>query len=50
MAELNARIPTSVRTRDRLRALKTDNERYEDVLQRLIRQYEQGNGDRLRGH
>lgn len=40
MAELDARIPTTVSTRDRLRALKTDNERYEDVLQRLLRDHE----------
>lgn len=43
MAELDARIPTSVDTRDRLRALKEDAERYEDVLQRLIREHEDGN-------
>lgn len=41
MAELDARIPTTVDTRDQLRALKTDNERYEDVLQRLLREYEE---------
>lgn len=43
MSELDARIPTTVRTRDRLRALKTDSERYEDVLQRLLRVHEQDN-------
>lgn len=41
MAELDARIPTTVSTRDRLRALKSDSERYEDVLQRLIREHEE---------
>lgn len=37
MAELNARVPCTTDTRDELRALKTDAERYEDVLQRLLR-------------
>ena len=36
MAELDARVPCSTATRDHLRALKTDNDRYEDVLRRLI--------------
>jgi len=36
MAELSARVPCTTNTRDELRALKTDSERYEDVLQRLI--------------
>ena len=40
MAELDARVPCSSETRDELRALKTDNERYEDVLRRLIRDEE----------
>ena len=40
MAELDARIPTTSETRDELRALKTDTERYEDVLQRLLRERE----------
>jgi hypothetical protein len=36
MAELNARIPCRSETRDEIRALKRDSERYEDVLQRLL--------------
>jgi len=36
MAELNARIPCRSKTRDEIRALKQDSERYEDVLQRLL--------------
>ena len=40
MAELNARVPCTSETRDEIRALKTDNERYEDVLQRLLRERE----------
>jgi len=36
MAELNARIPCRSETRDEIRALKQDSERYEDVLQRLL--------------
>ena len=36
MAELDARIPCTSETRDDLRALKNDNERYEDVLRRLV--------------
>ena len=43
MAELNARIPAKSETRDELRALKTDNERYEDVLRRLLDNYQQNN-------
>jgi len=39
MAELDARVPTTTETRDELRALKTDNERYEDVLRRLLREH-----------
>lgn len=39
MAELNARVPCTSETRDKLRALKTDNERYEDVLQRLVNEH-----------
>ena len=38
MAGLDARIPATSETRDRLRALKEGTERYEDVLQRLIEQ------------
>lgn len=41
MAELDARIPTTVATRDELRALKRDNERYEDVIRRLLREHEE---------
>lgn len=37
MAELDARIPCTSETRDELRALKNDTERYEDVLRRLMR-------------
>lgn len=40
MAELDARIPCTSETRDELRALKTDTERYEDVLRRLLRDSE----------
>lgn len=37
MSELEARVPCRPETRDELRRLKTDDEqRYEDVLQRLI--------------
>lgn len=36
MAELDARIPCDTETRDEIRALKRDSERYEDVLQRLL--------------
>lgn len=39
MGELDARVPLTAETRDELRALKTDNERYEDVLQRLLREH-----------
>lgn len=41
MSELDARIPTSIRTRDRLRALKVDAETYNDVLQRLLERHDQ---------
>lgn len=40
MSNLNARIPTSVRTRDRLRALKHDADTYDDVLQRLLERHD----------
>jgi len=40
MAELDARVPCTSKTRDELRGLKTDTERYEDVLQRLLREHE----------
>jgi len=39
MAELDARVPTTAKTRDELRELKTDNDRYEDVLRRLLREH-----------
>ena len=39
MAELNARVPCTSETRDELRALKTDNERYEDVLRQLVEEH-----------
>ena len=38
MAELNARVPCEDKTRDKLRALKNGTERYDDVLNRLIRE------------
>lgn len=41
MAELDARLPCRSETRDEIRALKTDNERYEDVLRRLINEHQQ---------
>lgn len=40
MTELQARIPCQTETRDRLRGLKRDAERYEDVLQRLLEGHE----------
>lgn len=40
MAELDARVPCTTKTRDELRALKNDDEqRYEDVLRRLVREH-----------
>jgi|APHM01.1.fsa_nt_gi predicted CopG family antitoxin len=36
MTEVNARIPATTETRDRLRSMKQGSERYEDVLRRLI--------------
>ena len=36
MAELDARVPCQSETRDRLRELKEDNDRYDDVIQRLL--------------
>ena len=36
MTELNARVSCTSETRDNLRALKAGDERYEDVLQRLL--------------
>lgn len=44
MAELDARLPCSTETRDRIRALKTDDQRrYEDVLRRLVDEYDREN-------
>lgn len=40
MSDLRARVPCSVATRDELRALKTDNQRYEDVLRELVEEYQ----------
>lgn len=40
MAELDARVPVTSELRDELRALKTDDEqRYEDVIRRLVREH-----------
>lgn len=39
--DLTARITCTPDTRDDVRALKKGSERYEDVLQRLIRVYEE---------
>jgi hypothetical protein len=36
MPELNARIPCTAETRDALRELVDDGERYEDVLRRML--------------
>jgi SOS response regulatory protein OraA/RecX len=41
MAELDARVPCTSEMRDKLRALKTDNERYEDVLRQLVEDHEE---------
>lgn len=40
MAELDARIPCTAETRTRVRRLRDDGERYEDVLRRMLREYE----------
>lgn len=40
MSELNARIPCTADTRATIRDLRSDGERYEEVLQRLVREYE----------
>jgi hypothetical protein len=42
MPEENARIPCTVETRDALRALVDEDERYEDVLRRMLDKH--GNG------
>jgi hypothetical protein len=39
MAELNARIALTDETRTDLKALAGENERYEDVLRRLLREH-----------
>lgn len=36
MGKLDARIPVTAHTRDRLRALKRGNDTYEDVIRRLM--------------
>lgn len=41
MGKLDARVPVSVETRDELRAQKRNAERYEDVIRRLLRTYEE---------
>lgn len=41
MAELNARIPCSDETRTTLRELADDDERYEDVLIRLVQEHKE---------
>lgn len=40
-ADLTGRITCTPETRDEVRALKQGSERYEDVLQRLIRVYKE---------
>lgn len=37
MAEMDARVPLKSETRDQLRELKEDNDRYDDVIQRLLK-------------
>lgn len=49
MTKLAARIPCETETRDRLRGLKRDAERYEDVLQRLLKEHE-GTGNAKENH
>lgn len=41
MAELDARIALQAETRDELRALKSNSERYEDVICRLIQEHKE---------
>lgn len=43
--DLTARITCSPETRDEVRALKKGTERYDDVLQRLIKAYEEHDED-----
>ena len=40
MAELDARIPCSSDTRLQIRRLRDEGERYEEVLQRMLREYD----------
>lgn len=40
MTELTGRVPCTIETRDDLKALKDDGERYEDLLRRLIQTHE----------
>lgn len=40
MPELDARIPCESETRNQIRALKQGQERYEEVLRRMLREYE----------
>lgn len=44
MSELDARIPCTSETRTRLRRMRGDAERYEDVLQRLLQHHEDAAG------
>jgi predicted CopG family antitoxin len=39
MSALSARIACSVEARDELRGLKVDNETYDDVIRRLVREH-----------
>lgn len=39
MAELKARLPCRIETRDKIRALKRGSETYDDVLQRLYSEH-----------
>jgi len=43
MAEMDARVPLKSETRDRLRELKEDNDRYDDVIQRLLKSADTNN-------
>lgn len=50
MSDLDARIPTTKRTRDRIRRLKVDSERYEEVLIRLLDEHENKIKERKQTH
>lgn len=39
MAELEARLPCRIETRDKIRALKRGSDTYDDVLQRLYSEH-----------